>query len=249
MLHSTCRLALFWSSRLLLPAAIISAVTIFALYAVGTSFLATDVSTVGTRGQFDEGLLLLKISVSWLFVFGALPVVIVVFLMTTSRIVPSRQDNLAVKFTVFLLGAVMLVAGQGAHLSALFDPELVGGKIAFYLAGFALELLVVMLYALANLDLLFAGENPDRFGHGGDDVEADPAPAEEKPEETPPVIIVRKDFQLFVAKLETMPNQQSPSMAIDDSERIPRSVERIRGFGEHLTSRRGSRKLPPMPLR
>lgn len=248
LLHSNWRQVIFWSSKMLLPAACLSAVTIFTLYAAGTALLATDNSSVGTSNQLEVGLLLLKISVSWLFVFGAIPVILVVLVMATSRIVPSREDNLAIKLTVFLLGAVMLITGQGVHLSALIDPELVGGKIAFYLAGFTPELLVVMLYALDSLDMLFAGESPDWFVHGKDAVEGGLSRADEKPEKA--IIIVRKDFDLFVANLETTSRTWSTSTTPDEPERISRNVERIRGFGEHLVCRGGgSRKLPPMPLR
>lgn len=260
LLHSSWRLVLFWFSRLLLPVAILSAVTIFALYAAGTGLLASDDSPVGTSGHFEEGLILLKISISWLLVFGAVPVLLVLLVMATSRIVPSRKDSLVIKLTVFLLGAVMLVTGQSFHLGALFDPQLVGGKIVFYVAGFTLELLVVMLYVLANLDILFAGQRPNQFVQARDTpqprsgaygpyqkAEVGSTRAYEKPGEG--AIVVRKDFEVFVAKLGTTPSGRSSSMTSDGPERIGKSVEKIRGFAEHSTSRPGSRKSPPEPLR
>lgn len=256
LLHSSWRLVLFWFSRLLLPMSILSALTIFAVYAAGTSLLANDLSSGVATEASEKAFTLMKIAVSCLFVFGAVPVLLVFLVVATSRIVPRRQDSLAVMLAVFMLGAVMLVAGQGFHLGALFDPQS-AGRVAFYVAGLMFELLVVMLYTLANLDMLFAKQRLDSFTHAKS--LSRPQSAERGASQMErgeawdsagkDAIKVVTDFELSVTKVDTGSSAQSPSTASRMSTRSPRSPERIRGFGEHMSSRPGSRKSPPDPLR
>lgn len=261
LLHSAWRQILFWTSKILVPLATFSAAVIFVLYSTGTGLLASHEAVDVASSDSEAGLLLLKVSVLWLFSLGSHPVVLVFLVLLTSRLVPKRKDNLIVKLAVFLLGAILLVTGQGFHLCALFAPQLMGnGPATFYVAGFSLELMAVVLYALARLDDLFedrssnlleyardtmGSRNTMRSGDDDDDMMKEGGASRGA---TPDIggIVVRKEFEVSVGKAETV-GGHSPSTEVEGPGRLGKSDD-SRGFGERFVSRAESKKPVPQAL-
>lgn len=259
LLHSAWRQILFWTSELLVPLAAFSAAVIFVLYSTGTALLASHQAVDVASGDSEAGLILLKVSVLWLFSLGSHPVVLVFLVLLTSRLVPKRKDNLIVKLAVFSLGAILLVTGQGFHLCALFAPQLMGnGPAAFYVAGFSLELMAVLLYALARLDDLFEDRSSNLLEYTRDTMGSRNTMRDDDDDmikegrasrgATPDNsgIVVRKEFEVSVGKAETI-GLQSPSTEVEGPGRLGKGHD-PRGFGERFVSRAESKKPVPRAL-
>lgn len=153
---SSVRIVVFWLSNLLLVIASLSSVGIIVVYSVGTSQLANMLMSNGTSGDDPMvGLTLLRIGVAWLSALGAWYILLVAVVVVTAGILP-RQDRLSRKLTVFFVGVILLEIGQGFRLGGLYLSKAAMGRPVFYVTGFTLEVLVVMLYAKADLDQLFS---------------------------------------------------------------------------------------------
>lgn len=79
---------------------------------------------------------------------------LIAVVVSGSRSLSRRYENLGRKLAVFFTGALLLEIGQGFRLFVMSRP-------IYYITGFMLEILVVSLYALADPDRMFSTENID----------------------------------------------------------------------------------------
>lgn len=161
--NSRWRQVVFWLSVLLRLLSIFSAVCILVLYSIGVGLYATSIDSTSLLNNAGEGLTLMRAGVGWLLALGVLTVLLVFFVVVTARVVPRHQPKIGTKLGVFFLGTTLLVVGQGFHFGAIMDSQVAIGRVPFYVAGFLLEILVVVLYALTNIDVLFHEQRIDSF--------------------------------------------------------------------------------------
>lgn len=162
------RLVSAWLSALLVMLATIASISIVALYISGAS-RATDLLTSDASSDDPQRILtLLRVSMAWLAVLGALPPVLVAVVLLATRTYFRRLNKVKKKLIVFFLGGTLLENGQFVRLAAVFQAGSAAGRGPFYVAGFMLEALVVLLYAIADLDLLFHDEHINTFALAND---------------------------------------------------------------------------------
>lgn len=152
---SNWRSTLWWLSKLLLVFATLSSILIIVLHSAGASQLAHVIASNGTldsKSRLAQELLIAGLA--WLFALGAMYMLLIVVVVSASRNLSRRYENLGRKLAVFFTGALLLEIGQGFRLFVMTRP-------IFYITGFMLEILVVSLYALADPDRMFSTENID----------------------------------------------------------------------------------------
>lgn len=152
---SNWRSTLWWLSKLLLVFATLSSIFIIVLHSAGASQLAHVIASNGTldsKSRLAQELLIAGLA--WLFALGAMYMLLIVVVVSASRNLSRRYENLGRKLAVFFTGALLLEIGQGFRLFVMSRP-------IFYITGFMLEVLVVSLYALADPDRMFSTENID----------------------------------------------------------------------------------------
>lgn len=237
---SSWRLAVFWLSNLLPYLASLSSIAIVAVHSVGTSQFANVLVSNGTSGDDPMiALTLLRTGVAWLSTLGALYVLLVAGVVITARTLPRRYEKLGQKLAVFFIGIILLEIGQNFRLSAMFLSEAAMGRLVFYITGFTLEVLVVLLYAIADLDYLFNDRSIDpanlgrkttrprsaQFGFFYNDKHGIPRGAQRAAEKraTEGGITIRKSLDVSITKLEeASPARErdirSPSAASDYSD-------------------------------
>lgn len=231
-LHSRWRLAVFWLSRLLVSTALLFAMGIVLIYGLGANLFIASRAANDTSDAFDSGLSLLRISIIFLLALGAFPMILVFLVVVTAHKAPGLRQDLGVKLAVFFSGLAAPLAGQGSHLVAFFGTEIPGaGKVVFYVAGFTLETLVVLLYAWANLDFLFGAgdmnslapvdETGCRNERGSPCGDGNSWAQDDGGEKGTDVrgIVVRKALGVSVSRAGTRRDERAPSVASFTSDR------------------------------
>lgn len=223
--NSRWRLVVFWLSGLIRLLTIFSAGCIVVLYGVGVGLYANSIASNSFSSDAGGGLTLMRAGVAWLLALGALIIVLVFVVVVTARVVPRHQNKLGTKLGVFFLSTTILVVGQGFHVGAIMDSQVAVGRIPFYVAGFLVDILVVLLYALTNIDVLFHERRMDSFAFaknttrpksgpygsfrkGGNDA----ARLERRKTATDPRgIMVRKSLAISVVRREDQPSLFPPA--------------------------------------
>lgn len=229
------RLIGVWLSALFLLLAIISSVAILALY-ITTAKRAIDLFKSGATSNDDPQTILnlFRASMAWLAALGALSLLVAasVFLAASTHL--RRLGQVKKKLVVFFLGGALLEIGQGIRLAAVFRAGSTAGRVPFYVAGFMLEVFVVLLYAVADLDVLFHDEHINTFalakrrrprtapfGFFRNDEHGIPRGASRDPASG---IIIRKSVDISVVRLdENVQQRSSPSCGDVSLTRSPSS--------------------------
>lgn len=148
-----------WLSEGLLKLAMISSVIIVVLYTIGASRASKLSSSQPASNEPQATLMLLRASIALLAAYGALPLILVATVLLAVRGAHLRQlDRIKAKLLVFFLGGALLEIGQCVRLAAVFPAgrSTSSGRVPFYVAGFLLEVFVVLLSAVFGLDVLLS---------------------------------------------------------------------------------------------
>lgn len=152
--NSRWRFIVFWGSTALFVLGILSSIAIVVLYSAGASLaMLTSVPNSNSTEQ------LLQAGIAWLLAMGILPMLLVLTVVVTAGSLPSQPDRLGKRHIVFFLAGGMLVIGQGFHLAAINKIEIASGRVVFFVAGLALDVLVMLFYAVAHIDSLFSEQS------------------------------------------------------------------------------------------
>lgn len=135
----------------------LSSMAIVILDSIGTSKLASMLmsnSTTARETASTMGPRLVRTALGWLLALGVIYMLLVAAVASTIRTttVSKRNDKLVSKLAVFFIGTALLEIGQGFRLGG---GAATTSRPVFYITGFALEVLVVALYAAADVDHMF----------------------------------------------------------------------------------------------
>lgn len=129
-----------------------------------------------TSTTSNVGSKLIQISAVMLITMGVLPP----WAVPLSMAVPGyeRFPRFGIKMIVFFVAAVVLDIGQAARVAVAFNSpndvaqpvvmDVMQGRAVFYVTGYLVDVLVVLLYFLARIDVLFHMDNDDDGGNGND---------------------------------------------------------------------------------
>ncbi|KAH8893899.1 hypothetical protein GQ53DRAFT_684534, partial [Thozetella sp. PMI_491] len=127
--------------------------------------LSISFYSVGNASRLDTLEKLLKFGASWNMFLSVYPLVALLLsaALPGPRIEGFGRGPYRVKIAVLSFASMALAVGAAVRLATTFNPIRPGteddsplfGKANFYTTGFMLELLVVILYAAARVDLLF----------------------------------------------------------------------------------------------
>ncbi|KAL8382157.1 hypothetical protein RB595_006103 [Gaeumannomyces hyphopodioides] len=130
--------------------------------------------SVGDPGRLKLFQLLIKVGVSYVIFLGGLPLVMLGVADGIPGPLPEPfgTGDWRLKKSVVMLGGLLLLTGAAVRLAVVLNPEPPSAasplfsKATFYTTQFALELLVIVLYAATRVDLLF--HVPDGSSRPGD---------------------------------------------------------------------------------